>query len=185
MTASVSVRELPLLSLLSIVLAAAPLVSSRHFHVGETRGWSSPNGSGNHTESFSFWASQYRFHVGDTLYFMYRNDSVLVVNYTNYRDCIISDPVAKFDNGSGNGTVFRLDRDGDFYFISGDREHCENGQKLAVRVMNDVDETSPSPEGLELWNWGPPSLNSTVKATLASYFATAIGGFLIVLYLLT
>lgn len=64
-----------------------------------------------------------------------------------------------------------------------------NGQKLAVRVMNDDDddddESADSPEGMESWNWGPPSLNSTVKATLASYFATAIGGFLIVLYLLT
>ncbi|XP_022139657.1 mavicyanin-like [Momordica charantia] len=185
--ASVSVRELlPLFSLLSIALVAPSLVSSHQFQVGGDRGWTNTNPTGNYTQSYNSWAAQNRFHVGDTLYFKYRNDSVLVVNYADYRDCAVADPIARFDNGSG--AVFRLDRGGDFYFISGERENCVAGQKLVVRVMNDRESeedgsTAPSPE--ESWNWGPPSLNSTVTTTMASYFATAIGGFLIVLYLLT
>lgn len=111
------------------------------------------------------------------------------MNYTNYRDCTVLDPIAKFENGSRGGTIFSLDRNGDFYFISGNREHCVKGQKLAVRVMNDddkdEDEGVASPQGMDSWNWGPPSLNSTVKARLASYLATVIAGFFSVLYLIT
>ncbi|KGN44033.1 early nodulin-like protein 1 [Cucumis sativus] len=171
-----------LFSLPSIALALAlapPVVASHHFHLA----WS------NNTHSFIFWASQNRFHVGDTLHFEYRNDSLLLVNYTNYRDCTVLDPIAKFENGSRGGTIFSLDRNGDFYFISGNREHCVKGQKLAVRVMNDddkdEDEGVASPQGMDSWNWGPPSLNSTVKARLASYLATVIAGFFSVLYLIT
>ena len=32
--------------------------------------------------------------------------------------------------------------------------------------------------------WGPPPQNSTIKLTVASYFMTALGGMLVIMYLL-
>jgi hypothetical protein len=64
--------------------------------------------------------------------FKYANDSVLVVGRAAFDACNATNPVAAFADGA---TTFRLDRPGFFCFISGEPGHCEEGQRLAVRVM--------------------------------------------------
>uniref|UniRef100_A0A0E0LAI5 Phytocyanin domain-containing protein n=1 Tax=Oryza punctata TaxID=4537 RepID=A0A0E0LAI5_ORYPU len=112
--------------------AASP---GRVFVVGGVgpRGWSQPKGS---DETYNHWASRNRFHIGDFLDFKYaQNDSVLVVSRDDYKLCNADKPEKRFDDGAD--VRFRLDRNGNFYFISGAPGHCRAGQRMTVRVMAD------------------------------------------------
>ncbi|KAL2473118.1 mavicyanin-like [Forsythia ovata] len=170
-------------------------VISYQFEVGEETGWVRP--TGNEPETYNEWAARNRFRIGDTLYFKYQKDSVLVVNSADYLNCNTSNPISKFDDGN---TVFRFDRSGFFYFISGQSGHCKSGQRLIVRVMHPsevespVSSPSPVPSPAEAersggdggWDsddWGPPGISSTTRLTVASYFMTALAGILVILYL--
>ncbi|XP_057975385.1 early nodulin-like protein 6 [Malania oleifera] len=185
--------------LLFMIISVASLsVSSYQFQVGGHRGWIEP--TINESDIYNEWATKNRFHVGDSIYFKYQEDSVLEVSKGDYESCITTNPISKFEDGN---TTFRFDRYGFFYFISGEPGHCQSGQKLIVRVMVQSEvhapESAASPdaegassstgsEGGHGWmsdNWGPPSmnLNSTTKLSLASYFMTALGGVLVILYL--
>uniref|UniRef100_A0A0E0E0P6 Phytocyanin domain-containing protein n=1 Tax=Oryza meridionalis TaxID=40149 RepID=A0A0E0E0P6_9ORYZ len=126
------------------VIAAACVVLSggasaappgRVFVVGGDgpRGWSQPTGT---DETYNHWASRNRFHIGDFLDFKYaKNDSVVVVSRADYKLCSADKPVQRFDDGAD--VRFRLDRNGNFYFISGAPGHCKAGQRMTVRVMAD------------------------------------------------
>ncbi|KAK3027088.1 hypothetical protein RJ639_040920 [Escallonia herrerae] len=128
-----------------LVLATAntpPVTASEEFKVGDAEGWRQPGL--NHTEMYNHWAARRRFHVGDSLRFEYKNDSVLVVNKWGYYHCNTSSPIFVFNDGN---TVVNLDRPGPSYFISGDPDHCRDGQRLLVEVMNlhpPVSHTPPS-----------------------------------------
>ncbi|OVA20121.1 Plastocyanin-like [Macleaya cordata] len=170
--------------------------SAFQFHVGGPAGWIIP--SENDTQTYIEWAARNRFHVGDTVYFKYKNDSVLVVNRADYINCNVSNPIAKFEDGN---TLFRFDRYGFFYFISGKAGHCKSGQRLVIRVMVHPEFEPPSPapspsgtggggsgsggggSGSSDDQWGPPTPNSTVRLSVASYFMTALGGMVVILYL--
>ncbi|XP_039027622.1 early nodulin-like protein 1 [Hibiscus syriacus] len=164
--------------------------ASFQFKVGGDKGWTKP--TGNESETYNGWASRNRFHVGDSLYFEYNNDSMLVVDHISYTNCNVGDPIFKLKDGK---RVFVFDRYGFFYFISGERGHCQAGQKLIVRVMVhpaaaiSSPRLAPSPmedDDGEGWDsfWGPQPHNSTIKQTVASYFVTALGGVLVMMYLL-
>ncbi|GMJ11574.1 early nodulin-like protein 14 [Hibiscus trionum] len=193
---SFSLQNLCKFSILSLVFISTVTIAtaSFQFKVGGDKGWTKP--TGNDSEPYNKWASRNRFHVGDSLYFKYNNDSVLVVNRTSYTDCSVSNPTFEFRDGE---TVFEFDRYGFFYFISGERGHCKAGQKLIVRVMvhpaAEIGSPQQAPSPMEDggsdddgdgWDsiWGPPPHNSTIKQTVASYFMTALGGMLVIMYLL-
>jgi hypothetical protein len=72
--------------------------------------------------------------------FKYANDSVLLVDRAAFDACNPKEPVSSFADGA---TTFRLDRPGFFCFISGAPGHCEEGQRLVVRVM--VHSATPAP----------------------------------------
>ncbi|RWR98126.1 early nodulin-like protein 2 [Cinnamomum micranthum f. kanehirae] len=104
---------------------------------------------------------KHRFHVGDSLYFKYMNDSVLVVDEDDYNRCGSTKPIAKYEDGK---TVIELDRYGFFFFVSGVGGHCKSGQKLIVWVMahhpiSQVPASAPSAggggsgSGSGLWPW--------------------------------
>ncbi|KAL6538486.1 hypothetical protein OROGR_012474 [Orobanche gracilis] len=135
MGSSAAIRKACNSLLCAAVLAAsmgAVMVAAFQFHVGDKgRGWKIP--TGNEPETYNEWAAKNRFHIGDTLYFKYEKDSVLVVNSTDYSTCNTSNPISKFEDGN---TVFEFDRSGLFYFISGHPGHCKLGQRLIVRVMH-------------------------------------------------
>ncbi|KAG6478390.1 mavicyanin-like [Zingiber officinale] len=117
--------------LLLLSISSLLSVSGLEFHVGGPRGWVVP-AAVDEPEYYNRWAMRERFHVGDSVYFKYKNDSVAVVDRGAYRECSPADPLVLFDNGN---TTFHFDRYGFFYFISGTPGHCEAGQRLIVRVM--------------------------------------------------
>lgn len=71
--------------------------------------------------------------------FKYEKDSVMVVSEEEYGKCKTSHPVFFSNNGD---TVFKFDRAGLFFFISGVSGHCNRGQKMIIKVL-DVDAHSP------------------------------------------
>ncbi|XP_062200150.1 early nodulin-like protein 5 [Phragmites australis] len=124
----------PALALVAVILflllgpGVAEAAPELVFHVGGPRGWRVPDAG----TSYGWWAMNNRFHVGDHLYFKYANDSVLVVDREAFDACNATEPLATFADGA---TTFRLDHPGFFCFISGEPGHCEEGQRLIVRVM--------------------------------------------------
>ncbi|KAK9091129.1 hypothetical protein Sjap_024306 [Stephania japonica] len=128
----------PLLFILSSLLPA----HSVEFEVGDKDGWRIP--SSKTDDFYNEWASKQRFQVNDTVRFVYKKDSVLVVNDTEYRKCHSVQPIFFSNNGD---TEYTLDRPGLFYFISGVSGHCERGQKMIVKVLEPHGEPSPPAGG--------------------------------------
>ena len=64
--------------------------------------------------------------------FVYKKDSVLVVDKGSYDLCNTTKPISAFNYGK---TVIELDEPGPIYFISSIPEHCKNGQRLIINVM--------------------------------------------------
>ncbi|XP_062221001.1 early nodulin-like protein 21 [Phragmites australis] len=122
-------------SLLAVVFSCVLLAASVSslppsvFNVGDERGWTVPSGNG--TETYNHWAKRNRFQVGDVLDFKYANDSVLLVNHDDYKQCSTDSPLSRFTDGD---TKFTFDRYGLFYFVSGVPGHCEAGQRMIARV---------------------------------------------------
>ncbi|CAA0838646.1 early nodulin-like protein 6 [Striga hermonthica] len=141
-SAAATSRSFSILLLAAVFAAsmAAVLVAGFRFQVGgKGRGWKIP--TGDEPETYNEWAAMNRFRIGDTLYFEYEKDSVLVVNDADYLSCNTSNPISKFEDGK---TVFMFDRSGAFYFISGLPGHCESGQRLIIRVMHPSEVSAPS-----------------------------------------
>ena len=73
-------------------------------------------------------------------------DSVLQVTRDAYDSCNTDAPTDKFADGK---TSFALTHSGPYYFISGNKDHCNKNEKLVVIVMADRsgnnNTTSPSP----------------------------------------
>ncbi|KAH7684857.1 Cupredoxins domain-containing protein [Dioscorea alata] len=120
------------------------LIHSFDFEAGDHEGWKVP--PSNNTLIYNQWASKNRFTVGDTINFRFKKDSVMVVSSEEeYKTCNSSHPFFFSNNGR---TVFKLERAGMFYFISGVLGHCEKGQKMMVKVMvhddHDDDDQSPT-----------------------------------------
>ncbi|CAA3016859.1 early nodulin 1 [Olea europaea subsp. europaea] len=118
--------------LLFTILSSVKLihVSCFEFQVGDRAGWIVP--PTNHTKFYNDWASEKRFKIGDIIRFNYRKDSVMEVSETEYKNCNTTRPT--FFSNTGD-TIFTLDRHGFFYFISGSFGHCQRGQKIIVRVV--------------------------------------------------
>ncbi|KAL1221591.1 Early nodulin-like protein 5 [Cardamine amara subsp. amara] len=149
-------------------------VSSTEFEVGGEDGWIVPK-TKIHGDMFNQWASQNRFKVGDTVRFKYAKDSVLVVSEEEYKKCKATKPQLYSNN---EDTVFKLDRPGLFYFISGVSGHCEKGQKMIIKVMETESstESSPPPSSSSSSSSSSPSSSlpaSTPKAKKSNAFKTA------------
>lgn len=84
--------------------------------------------------------------------FKYKKDSVLVVTEDEYKKCQTTKPKLYSNH---DDTVFKLDRPGLFYFISGVSGHCEKGQKMIIKVM-EVESPPQSP---------PPSSSLAASST--------------------
>ncbi|XP_021740720.1 stellacyanin-like [Chenopodium quinoa] len=172
-------------------------VSCFQLQVGGDSGWVKPDGS--EFETYNEWAEQHRFHIGDTINFKYKKDSVLLVERADYENCDVSNPILKFDDGD---TVFEFDRSGFVYFISGEPDHCLAGQKMIIRVMvqaaaHQPTAAAPAPapsaegptvgrdggDGFITDSWGPTPTNASDILSVTSYFMTLFMGVVIVLYL--
>ncbi|KAL9368512.1 hypothetical protein Peur_039711 [Populus x canadensis] len=147
------------------------------FKVGDEFGWQEPGQ--NSSAVYTQWASRNRFQVGDSLSFEYNNDSVIEVDKWGYYHCDGSKPIVAFNNGHG---VFKLDRPGPFYFISGTPNHCMGGQRLLIEVMG-LHHHSPltaTPPAGQLAPSPQPSSGVFVSVTIGS-LSTLLMGTLIAL----
>ncbi|XP_014493439.1 early nodulin-like protein 3 [Vigna radiata var. radiata] len=121
--------------------------ASYDFVVGGQKGWSVPNDPS--FNPFNQWAEKNRFQVGDSLVFNYQSgqDSVLYVKSEDYASCNTDSPYSKFSDGH---TVFKLDKSGPHFFISGSKDKCLKNEKLTVIVLaernkNNNQSTNASP----------------------------------------
>lgn len=66
--------------------------------------------------------------------FKYKNetDSVLVVSKDDYNSCNTKNPIISLKDGE---SIFKFGHSGPFYFISGNADACQKGQKLIVVVL--------------------------------------------------
>ncbi|KAJ8772184.1 hypothetical protein K2173_027361 [Erythroxylum novogranatense] len=107
-------------------------VRSTEFLVGGEDGWTAPESKNDH-DMYNEWASRNRFKVDDTVLFKYNKDSVMVVNSEEeYQKCESDHPLFFFNDGQ---TIFKLDRPGFFYFVSGVTGHCQKGQRMIIKVL--------------------------------------------------
>lgn len=102
---------------------------------------------------------------------------MLVVSEEEYKKCKATKPQLYSNN---EDTVFKLDRPGLFYFISGVSGHCEKGQKMIVKVMETESSTEsppPSSSSSSSSSSSPPSSSlpaSTPKAKKSNAYKTAV-----------
>ncbi|XP_009628149.1 early nodulin-like protein 7 [Nicotiana tabacum] len=130
---------------ISLTISSVVAASGEEFKVGDAVGWRQP--SVNETDLYHHWASKKKFHVGDSLRFEYKNDSVVVVDKWEFYHCNRTHPTSGAKDGN---TTVNLDRAGPFYFVSGDPEHCKNGQRLAIEVLPlyPISQSPPQPISL-------------------------------------
>ncbi|KAI9107773.1 hypothetical protein K1719_021109 [Acacia pycnantha] len=79
--------------------------ATTQFKVGGDFGWRQPDPQ--NLAFYTHWAESNRFQIGDTLEFVYKNDSVLTVENWDYYNCDATYPITAFDNGK---SIINLDR---------------------------------------------------------------------------
>lgn len=154
-----------MMGLVLVVLLMFFLGSSQayDFKVGGKDGWVLKP-----SEGYSHWAQRNRFQVNDSLVFKYKkgSDSVLIVNKNDFFNCNKAKPVQSLTDGN---SVYKFDRSGPFYFISGEAENCNKGQKLEIIVLavrNNSSHKAPSPTPSP--KPSPPSLSPAANPVAAS-----------------
>ncbi|CAK9312788.1 unnamed protein product [Citrullus colocynthis] len=142
---------------------------------GKSDAWKIPSSQ---SQSLNQWAEASRFRIGDTLVWNYEEgkDSVLKVRKEDYEACNTENPEQRFEDGN---TKVELQRPGPFYFISGAKGHCEQGQKLIVVVVTPRRRfigISPAPSPAE--SEGPAVAPSSGAANLKVGLLAVIVGIL-------
>lgn len=112
-------------------------------------------------------------------------DSVLAVNKNDFDNCNVNNPITKLDDGN---SVFKLDKSGPFYFISGKKSNCDQGQKLKLVVISPKNHhmasspvaSPPAPAALTPMSPEIPSMpsspTSSVPGSEAPMLMPAMGG---------
>ena len=103
-------------------------------------------------------------------------DSVLKVGKEDYEACNTQNPEQRFEDGN---TKVELHKPGPFYFISGAKGHCQQGQKLVVVVVTPrrrFVSFSPAPSPTEIE--GPAVAPSSGAASFNVGFLAAVVGIL-------
>ncbi|KAJ6776277.1 EARLY NODULIN-LIKE PROTEIN 2 [Salix koriyanagi] len=85
-----------------------------------------------------------------TLSYNNGSDSVLLVTKDDYNSCNTTNPIKTMNSGSD---VFQFDKSGPYFFISGNEDNCEKGQKLIVTVLSAGTRRATAPVSL------PPALS--------------------------
>ncbi|XVF54556.1 hypothetical protein PTKIN_Ptkin05aG0190400 [Pterospermum kingtungense] len=144
------------------------------YEVNGDDGWIAPK---HDNQIYNKWASNNRFKVDDTIHFKYKKDSVLVVTEEEYDKCQPSHPQFFSNNGD---TVFKFDRPGLFYFISGVTGHCQKGQKMIIKVLEvavppqsqNQNSTTNTPDNSKN---GAVEVAAVTSSTLMLLFLSALG----------
>ncbi|KAL8145271.1 early nodulin-like protein 15 [Apium graveolens] len=156
-------------SCLAVVLVLLSACEAREFVVGKEKSWKIPSDS---QSSYNDWASSQRFVKGDHLVFKYdgKADSVVEVNYDGYKNCNAQKPYALKSFNDGD-TKIKLNGPGPYYFISGNTDNCEKGEKLEVMLVKERHHhISPAPAPT------PSTTTTTTTPNQAPAPAPASGG---------
>ncbi|KAJ8753220.1 hypothetical protein K2173_017822 [Erythroxylum novogranatense] len=129
------------MAFLAVIVASALFQSSiaqTNHVVGGNSGWTIPSGG-----SYSSWAANRKFSVGDTLVFNFQNGvhDVAQVSKADYDSCSTTNPILFVSTSPARIT---LNSTGEHYFLCNFTGHCSAGQKLMVNVIA-ASSSSPSP----------------------------------------
>uniref|UniRef100_A0A0D9YEX4 Phytocyanin domain-containing protein n=1 Tax=Oryza glumipatula TaxID=40148 RepID=A0A0D9YEX4_9ORYZ len=187
-------RRWPYAAWFMAVLGLVAVFSSSEayvFYAGGRDGWVVDP-----AESFNHWAERNRFQENDTIVYVRRVSwlavflhddevagSVLQVTEGDFDTCSTGNPVQRLEDVAAGRSVFRFDRSGPFFFISGDEDRCQKGQKLYIIVMA-VRPTKPfeapepagaaGPVSSRSWSWQAfPPAGATTPPPLPPSWASA------------
>ncbi|XP_009794604.1 umecyanin-like [Nicotiana tabacum] len=145
----------------------------RTYTVGDSFGWQTPPAG---ALTFSNWANQQTFVVGDILEFNFNSGvhTATKVNKNDFDSCNAANPIDDETNGPAR---FTLDTTGDYYFIC--TIHCNQGQKLMVNVTSaDSPSGSPSPGSSPATPGGnlspPPSGSVSTRLAASASFVILV-----------
>ncbi|KAG0541744.1 hypothetical protein BDA96_02G043900 [Sorghum bicolor] len=133
-----SSKQMLLLAVVAAVACLAPLASATVFMVGDNLGW---RAKFNNTH----WADGKTFRVGDSLLFMYPKEkhTVVQVGEDDFAACNLQGNwLGVWDSGDD---VVTLDKPGKVWFICSKPNHCLNGMKLAIDVVDNNSAPTPLP----------------------------------------
>ncbi|KAI5002553.1 uclacyanin-3-like [Hordeum vulgare subsp. vulgare] len=163
--ACLSIRLWALVVVLVFFSPTSSVASSRkRYKVGGREGWRVPPPQDK--EMFYVkWSSAVNFFVGDSLEFVYKNDSVIKVSKAGYFHCNETVGIGSGTVPRDGNTLFPLDMPGFVYFASADLGHCKDGQKLIIHVLageppepatpSSSAQTPPAPSGLSSFSPAP------------------------------
>ncbi|KAL6192554.1 hypothetical protein ACLB2K_033641 [Fragaria x ananassa] len=117
-----------LVTLIAVVLILLPAVAmAKDIVVGDDSGWKLDF-------DYQAWAKDKVFQVGDTLVFKYKPPAhnVYKVDGAGFQDC--TKPAKNEALTSGNDKV-ELKTAGNKWYICGVSDHCDQGMKLTINVM--------------------------------------------------
>ncbi|RZC55441.1 hypothetical protein C5167_014288 [Papaver somniferum] len=98
------------------------------YKVGDEPGWTT---MGN--VDYQKWSSSKTFRVGDVILFTYKTQyhNVMQVTHPQYQACNVTAPLKTFTTGNDSITITR---NGHYYYLCGFPDHCQQGQKVDIRV---------------------------------------------------
>ncbi|KAA0058752.1 mucin-5AC [Cucumis melo var. makuwa] len=99
--------------------------------VGDTFGWGIPQGG---AMFYANWTAGKRFIVGDSLVFNFRTREDDLVRVTKQSFDLCNDDGEIGDDIDHGPATIPLLTPGEYYFISNEDGHCQQGQKLAINV---------------------------------------------------
>ncbi|XP_059274643.1 mavicyanin-like [Lycium ferocissimum] len=143
-------KKTNLLFLMVLVLCVVSM--GEVYKVGDSTGWTDIG----HFD-YKSWSATKNFRVGDSIVFEYNKQfhNVVRVTHKNFNACNATTTYATFN--SGNDT-FVIRKPGHFYFISSFPGHCQNGQKVDIRVPGPTKQSpSPSPSASRSEPITPPT----------------------------
>ncbi|KGN45270.1 early nodulin-like protein 2 [Cucumis sativus] len=114
------------------------------YTVGDSVGWTVP---ANGEVFYKTWAADKIFYVGDSLVFNFTTDKDEVARVTKMGFDMCSDDNEIGDSIETGPATISLLTPGEYFFISSEDRHCQQGQKLAINVT-----AAPGPRS-------PPSSN--------------------------
>ncbi|XP_074274201.1 early nodulin-like protein 6 isoform X2 [Silene latifolia] len=114
-------------------------VSASNIKVGGATGWDL-------STNFTYWSSFTLVFVNDSLEFIYtKAHDVIEVTEANFMTCdTTSSPIAAYYEISGK-TLINLPKPGPRYFVCGRSNHCTQGLKLYVQVLDRLQPNTSSP----------------------------------------
>ncbi|XP_045817064.1 umecyanin-like [Trifolium pratense] len=130
--------------------------------VGGSPGWfSTPPGG---AKFYSDWASNATFKVNDVLVFHFATGAhtVAEISKADFDNCNVNQNTQAITTSPARVT---LNKTGDFYFTCTIQDHCNNGQKLSVKVVSASSSPAPaqgpSPPSSTTPSPTPPSSGTT------------------------